>query len=62
MGPVPLLSSFRSLCETSRSGTATGNIDTEEAMKMLQAIRDLMRRMQKLRETQRSHPPVENDW
>ncbi len=40
------------------------NIDQEEAMKMLQAIRDrdLKRRMQKLNETRRRHRPVDRDW
>ena len=39
-------------------------INKEEAMKMLQAIRDrdLMRRTQKLNETRRRYRPVDRDW
>jgi Ca-activated chloride channel family protein len=48
----------------SRSGEPSENIDEEEAMKMLQAIRDrdLMRRMKKLNEKRRRHRPVDRDW
>ena len=41
-----------------------GEMDHEEAMKMLQAIRDreLQRRMHHLDEKLRSHVPVDRDW
>ncbi|MDA7924366.1 hypothetical protein N9B60_03105, partial [Mariniblastus sp.] len=40
------------------------NINQEEAMKMLQAIRDrdLSRRIQKQNETQRRYRPADRDW
>ena len=49
---------------TSHAGTAAGEMDKQEAMKMLQSIRDrdLLRRIDKLRETKRRHIPVERDW
>ena len=48
----------------SYAGSAEGEMDKHEAMKMLQSIRDrdLLRRYQKLRETQSRHIPVERDW
>ncbi len=48
----------------SQQGEPGENINKEEAMKMLQAIRDrdLMRRMQKLNETRRRYRPVDRDW
>lgn len=48
----------------SQSGELGAKIDKEEAMKMLQAIRDrdLMRRTQKLNQTRRQHRPVDRDW
>lgn len=48
----------------SQTGDPGENMDQEEAMKMLQAIRDrdLMRRMQKLNETRRQHRSVDRDW
>ena len=40
------------------------NINQEEAMKMLQAIRDrdLSRRIQKQNETRRRYRPADRDW
>ena len=48
----------------SHAGSAEGEMDKHEAMKMLQSIRDrdLLRRYQKLRETQRRHISVDRDW
>ncbi|MEM8678073.1 MAG: hypothetical protein AAGF97_01855 [Planctomycetota bacterium] len=48
----------------SHSGEVNGEIDKQEAMKMLQAIRDrdLMRRIQKLQQARRQHVPVDRDW
>ena len=59
-GNTPTTSGY----SASHSGELDGNIDKEEAMKMLQAIRDrdLMRRMQKLNERRRRHVPVDRDW
>ncbi|MCH2178996.1 MAG: hypothetical protein MK106_09345, partial [Mariniblastus sp.] len=49
---------------TSHAGQTDGDLDQQEAMKMLQAIRDrdMLRRMQKLQETRSRHIPVEKDW
>lgn len=49
---------------TSASGQPSGKMDRQQAMKLLQAIRDrdLMRRMEKLRNMNRRFIPVERDW